>query len=262
MLNDAMRSKIAALLAKTVDNGCTEAEALAAANALALLLKKHGVTLKQVREALKGGRPVEFTFGVGGGLADWWNNRCWFFVWSIARFFDVGVVSATSARKQGIDAWGGVVYFGAEADVAAAVALTRIACVAVQDSWQAYKLHLKAGGHRFSSSGAAKIARTAFYSGFSDRVSFRLDAMKNATVAGTGALVVAKRDLLVQQAHARKVRFTNGTALSNNSWDYRAEAAGNLAGELAPLGAEGRVAPSSSPNDAADEITKIDRPLT
>ncbi len=45
---DKLRARIAALMAKTVDNGCTEAEALAAAAKVADLLDRHALSLSDV----------------------------------------------------------------------------------------------------------------------------------------------------------------------------------------------------------------------
>lgn len=53
MNRDAISRRIRALRAKTVENGCTEAEALAAAELLADLLAKYNMTLDEATKSAR-----------------------------------------------------------------------------------------------------------------------------------------------------------------------------------------------------------------
>src|SRR5690348_11592065 len=117
-----LATRIQALQERTVKRGCTEAEAVAAAQLLKQLLDKYGVTLADLeRTRRQGTRPGTGFVGVKQ------KGRRNYYAFeaenAIALLFDVIFVSPSSRSFTEVAHFGAPIYFGLHADVAAAVAL-------------------------------------------------------------------------------------------------------------------------------------------
>lgn len=160
-------NKIRALLAKTMASGCTEHEALAAAQAAQRLMLEHDLTAADIAER------EEFVTRdvrtpVARGLED-------FLAPSIARFFDCCPIKSTR-----VDGYAGrrrrcsvMHFFGRQADVIMAEWLFKML---VQTAKREWKEHAKT-----ICCGAIRSDRNGFDVAYAHRIDQRLRAMKDET---------------------------------------------------------------------------------
>jgi hypothetical protein len=224
--------KISALLAKTLVNGCTEAEALAAAELAQRLMAKYGLSLAELETV----KPVEACSADGTPIG---NQRCHEVVHcanAIAYYTDTkswyqrrGIIHMGQGRcrmheHRGIIA----VFFGLPADVEVAIYLTNTLQVAMDSEWSAFwKTHGK------TSETSARTARANFMRGMAWRLSARLHEMKQAQGAANTnncrAIVLAK-ERIVTEAYAAtgiKPRTSGGSIFAGDAGAYFAgDAAG------------------------------------
>ncbi|MGQ0583660.1 MAG: DUF7168 domain-containing protein [Reyranella sp.] len=125
---DKLRTRIRGLRAKTIDNGCTEGEALAAAEKVAELLDRHDLSLTdiEIREAPCERREYETHRKKRIPLDD-----C---IGAIAEFCDCRVW-----REKDQDGEGRYVFFGLRADVEVAHYLAEVIDTAVRSELGRYK---------------------------------------------------------------------------------------------------------------------------
>lgn len=205
----AAMQRIRALLAKTVDNGCTESEALAAAVKVGELMDRYGITYSDLE--LKSERCRKHT--------------------ATDRYHDVNLVSAAIGRFCSCDAWfngGGITYFGFTIDVLIANYLTSLCRSAMEVEFE-----------RFFQSNARprdqkkRFLRKPFMVAMADRLSERFDEMLSsreatATTANGTSLVVVKKAIVEEQLKALGMKFT-----STRAPRYRDNAAARTAGQAA-----------------------------
>lgn len=195
---DRLVQRIRALRAKTVEQGCTEQEALAAAEKVAELLDRYGLSLSELdlRRQSCEGIGVQAERKRRGPIDDCMGT--------IAAFFDCRVWCETSD-----DATLHYIFFGMPADVQAAVYLhdlIALAFVAETATFQATKLYLS------THSSQRRSATNSFQVGLARGIIRKLDALRHARdVAGgntTGrALVPVKQAIIAEEMERLGLSF-------------------------------------------------------
>ncbi len=179
---DKLRTRIRGLRAKTIDNGCTEGEALAAAEKVAELLDRHDLSLTdiEIREAPCERREYETHRKKRIPLDD-----C---IGAIAEFCDCRVW-----REKDQAGEGRYVFFGLRADVEAAHYLTEVIDTAVRSELGRYKTSAEYQRFRHQE---RHLANASFTLGMVASIGDKLMAMKagrDQVNSGTGrGLVVLK----------------------------------------------------------------------
>ena len=213
--------RIRALRAKTVDQGCTEQEALASANKVAELLDRHGLSLSEIefrRQACEG-------FGIDTG-----RRRRGVFdacIPSIAVFCDCKVWNETTQAGSLRH-----VFFGLPADVEAARFLYDLIGVTFDTETARFKTGAIYAG---SETGERRNAVNSFQTGLSQGIGGKLKAMKaerdalNRTSSGRD-LVPLKTSVIDDELAKLGLSFraTSGRRRKRVSAD--AYAAGQIAG--------------------------------
>lgn len=238
------KARIRALAEKTVQNGCTDAEALAAAEMVGRLLDRYMLTMDEVQ--LRASPCIQAVVPMAGrrrGPID----GC---VPAIARFCHCIVwleeaevtppspaLSRPPGQRSGHRPGKRYVYFGFEADVQMAVYLHAIIARAIATETEGFRQadqRLKAARLR--------LATRSFQHGLVTRLAERLatlhaereTGLRTETVRGT-ALVLAKHSVVAEAFRETKIRLSRrGTAAM--TVDQRAFAAGALAGNGINLG--------------------------
>lgn len=207
---DAIRARIRALLARTTQNGCTEAEAAAAAAKAGEMLDEYGWAMEDLQEKEEIVQDRVKPDGKRVGLVD---RTCG----AIAAFCDCKSWKHTDSNGNQ-----SIVYFGREADVSIARYLTSVIERAMEDEWQKFrKAHFL--------SGRAQLERTSFHLAMARRLNGRLLVMKaernravNATTGRTTGALVLVKNAEVENAFAQlnpklrssksRVRYSPGNA--------------------------------------------------
>lgn len=196
--NDALakvKARIRALTEKTVSNGCTEAEAMAAAEAVGRLLDTYNLSMAEVDLRDEPTKTVTVKHrGVRRTPAD----HC---LMAIAEFCDAKVFTWTTwvkskARKGYTKALAEVRFFGLESDAELAAYLYEVIARSIETETRAY------ARNPLRRRGAGRSATTSFGHGMAGRVRDRLRALKaemnaaaTATPRGTD-LVVLKGQII------------------------------------------------------------------
>ena len=222
---DRVKARIRALTEKTVQNGCTDAEAFAAAEMVGKLLDRYMLTMSEieVRDETCIQTRVATTGRRRGPI-----DGC---VPAIGRFCHC-IVWLDHGQEQGAAATKSYVYFGFEADVQMAVYLYRIIERAIATGTAAFKQsHPQLKGTRL------RLATRSFQHGLVKRVDERLDSLhrerEEAMRAGTGrgtALVLVKQTVVAEAFRETKIRLRS-RSVAAISIDRRAYAAGEVAGD-------------------------------
>ncbi len=189
---DKLRSRIQALLAKTVGNGCTEDEALAAAAKVADLLDRHALSMTDVelratacvRVVYQARRKKRMPLGDAiGAIAAFCDCRVW--------------------REKGMDGETHFVVFGLPADAEAAVALAGLVDDAVRAELGRYKSSPAYLALRHQD---RHLANASFALGMITSVADKLDVMKSgrdsANRQGSRDLVVVKTSVVDEEFRA------------------------------------------------------------
>lgn len=216
---DGLKSRIQALRAKTVDNGCTESEALAAAAKVAELLDRHDLSLSdvEIRETACEKREFE-TFrkkrvpldGCIGPIAHFCDCRVW--------------------REKNAEGDARYVFFGLRADVEVAHYLAELIDGAVRHELGRYKTSKAYQRFRHNE---RHLANSSFTFGMVNSIAEKLVAMKDARDAAnadTGRALVVVKTAVVDAELAKlnlKLRAARGTSrmVSPDAFE-----AGNAAG--------------------------------
>ena len=194
---DKLKGRIQALRAKTVDNGCTEEEALAAAAKVADLLDRHDLSLSDVD--LRGStceRVVYETFRKKRiPIAD-----C---IGAVAHFCDCKVWREKNPAGETC-----YVFFGLPADAAVALYLTGVIDNAVRSELGRYKTSRAYLKIRHQD---RHLANASFALGMVTSIAEKLDAMKadrDSSNLRTGRdLVVVKASVVEQELHKLGIAF-------------------------------------------------------
>jgi hypothetical protein len=193
----ALRARIRALMAKTVTNGCTEAEATAASAKVAELMDKFGFEMADLeeREEIVEGNYESIKSAIGPVV---------YVATAIANFCDVKVWKTTSNvlnNKGSVVRKVSIKYFGRVSDVELAHYMTDIIARAMNNSEKAWAKQIRKTG------GAVEFRNcTQFQRGMAARISTRLVTMKeerNHTVHGnnTGYSLVLVKNAEVDEAY-------------------------------------------------------------
>lgn len=235
-MNPELAAKIRALRERTVARGCTEAEAMAAAELLQQLLEKYGVSLEELEEVrARSARPDTTFAGVKRRGRE--NRYAFAAELAIAGFFDVIYVGPRSAAYSDVSHLGAPVFFGLSSDVAAAVALTEIVHHALGEAWTLYR-----NANPPDSPDDAAVMRRSFQCAMSGRIDQRLWAMRRTYKAARNALVLVKSELVLRAAaDAGVVGIEGGAWPEGTKWDAAAMRAGAAAGDHVSLGAAERI---------------------
>jgi hypothetical protein len=229
----ALLDKISALLAKTKDHGCTEAEALAAAELASKLMAKYGLSLSELESistpadvceadgAPIGMRRSHEVLRVSHAIAHYTDTRSW--------YHRHGIIHV-SGDKRRLHAHRGVllVYFGLVADVQVAIYLTNILRTAMDVEWKTYW-----NAHRENSDSSPRTARANFMRGMAERISTRLYSMKEAQNKASDnncrAIVLVKKDIVKKAFAVTQIKVRTVTRREGSS-DWGAYHAGTMAG--------------------------------
>jgi hypothetical protein len=228
MNRDKIIERIKALSERTTARGCTEAEALVAAEMVARLCNEHGVSMTDVEvgeercqvEYLTTGRKtmheVQYCVGAIGALLD---CKVWF--------------RTTYGREKRI------AFFGWPADTAMAKWLTETIKLSMDSELHAWGLRAARLGESTN-----RQASHSFLMGMACRVSERLHAIK--AEQRSAAVSVTGRDLVVVKAAAVNAQFRDlgiklrsnggGTRIGDNGAYYAGKAAGDRVGLSRPIG--------------------------
>lgn len=161
---DKLKSRIQALRAKTLDNGCTEEEALSAAAKVAELLDRHELSLTDIEIQAEQCERVEFETrrrkrtpleACVGAVADFCDCRVW------------REKTATGECRY--------VFFGLRADVAVAHYLTELVDGAIRSELGRYKTSRDYLRFRHNE---RHMANSSFALGMASSIATRLTAMK------------------------------------------------------------------------------------
>ena len=230
-----VKSRIKALTEKTVANGCTEAEALSAAEMVGRLLERYALSMDEIE--IRSSRCVEREAPLGGKRRRPIDG-C---IVSIARFCDCKVWLAQATDEKGTgdgEATRGkcYVFFGFETDADLATYLFSVIDRAIATETGNFKR-----AHPRLRSMRLRQATAGFQHGLVARVADRLDAMhveREATVKAqrsTGtALILAKHQVVDEAFRETDVRLVSMSAVGPQV-DGRAYREGWAAGEKVNL---------------------------
>lgn len=185
MNRDAISRRIRALRAKTVENGCTEAEALAAAQLLADLLAKYNMTLDEAEI-----RETPFSHH-RETHDDWVGDRLWKVAAAVSDLTGARYWANRPGERASID------FFGFEHEVEVARYMLEICANAMRRAVEQMNAELW-----------PRIAKRSgvlpFLDGMADRLATRIRAMIPPVQPGTG--LVPLRNALIDQAMPVTVR--------------------------------------------------------
>ncbi len=211
------RSKIAAriraLLAKTVENGCTEDEAVAAAQKAAEMLARYNLTVDEVklRESPFSRHRERHDDEVG--------DRLWKIADALAELTGVRYWAARAGEPAEIN------FFGFAHEVDVAKYLLEICARAMRAEYRRIGTDL-----RLLTPVRRRWKLSAFLDGMSDTLASRLKALKEPAKMGTGLVVL--RDSLIDAA----IPFKLESRQTRRSRDFeRTYRDGMQAGERVPL---------------------------
>ena len=197
-----VKARIKALTEKTIANGCTEAEAMTAAEMVGRLLQRYALSMDAIE--IRTARCVQVAVPFGGRRRRPIDD-C---VAAIARFCDCKVWLARAAspspvqQKTAAAASGSCyVFFGFETDTALAAYLFAVVERAVKTETASFRqLNPRLQGVRL------RRASASFQHGLVTRVSDRLDAMRRARDAtvraqrSTGTDLIVAKNRVVEEA--------------------------------------------------------------
>lgn len=190
----SIAAKIRALLTKTVANGCTEDEAMIAAEHAGKLMEDYDLEYEdieaEVRTESYGARCREFCKGGNGRRRTF--HPVWTVTSAIAAFFDC------RGWSRGLD----LVYFGTETDTELAHGMTDLLRLAMDTECAAYlRSSLR------STATNTRTLRSCFMSGMADRLSDRLNELKRArTAPATGRAVMIIKGQMTEEKFATYAR--------------------------------------------------------
>ena len=199
---DAILARIRALLAKTVANGCTEAEAVAAAELAAKLLAKHNLTLDEaeLRASPVATRAQVHNDEVGVRL---WNPAS-----AIADLTGT-TYWTTSAGVQPVK----VSFFGFAHEVEIATYLLEICARAMRGQLASLE-----HGLALLRPAARQLRIRPFLDGMADRLRERIRALIPPPATGTG-LIVLRGQLIADELAARGIEIEERKMRSSRDQD-------------------------------------------
>src|SRR3954469_3683493 len=189
---DKLRARIQALRAKTIDNGCTEDEALSAAAKVAELLDRHDLSLSDVELREERCERAEFAAGRRKRIP---IDQC---VGAVAEFCDCRVWREKTASGEQR-----YVFFGLRADVAVAHYLTELIDGAVRSELGRFKTSREYLRFRHNE---RHMANSSFALGMVTSIAEKLTAMKaerDGVNRSSGRDLVVVKSAIVAEEMAR-----------------------------------------------------------
>jgi hypothetical protein len=228
-----VKARIKALTDKTVSNGCTEAEAMSAADMVGRLLERYALSMDEIE--VRASVCVQLEVPVGGQRRRPIDG-C---VTAIARFCDCKV---WLARREAGPFY---VFFGFEADTSLAGYLFAMIDRAIATETRAFRVaNARVRGM------ALRTASTSFQHGMAARLSARLEEMQRARdahvaaqrVTGSALMVVKHRvvDDAFRETSIRLVSAGRSAGRRMNAAFRNGFAAGDRVNLNRPVGAAGR----------------------
>lgn len=202
MSKNRIAATIRALLAKTVENGCTEEEALAAAQKAAEMLAKYNLSLDEVqmRESQFKRHTETFDDAVG--------DRLWKIADAVAHLTDARYwVSRAGVSPVQIN------FFGFEHEVEVARYLLEICATAMRQQERRLKMQ-----HRLLRASAQRRHILPLLDGMADRLSRRIKQMKPPAPTGTG-LVVLHKQLIDAALKDEGLKLGQRATRSSRDWE-------------------------------------------
>jgi hypothetical protein len=239
-----VKARIKALTEKTVANGCTEAEAMSAAEMVGRLLERYALSMDEIE--IRSSRCVQREVPLGGKRRRPIDG-C---VPSVARFCDCKVWLAHGTDEKGAGPEGTArgkryVFFGFETDADLATYLFSVIDRAVATETDTFKV-----AHPRLRAARLRQGSASFQHGLVARVAARLDEMHEAREASvkaqrsTGtALILAKHQVVNAAFRETDVRLVSMSAVGErvNARAYREGwAAGEKVNLLRPVKGDGR----------------------
>jgi Protein of unknown function (DUF2786) len=217
----AILRRIRALAAKTVENGCTEEEAFAAAALLAKLVDKYGFSPDDINEPAE--KLTEAKIRTGQARAKEW------FAMAVANYCDCEVFlrRIDTNNKE-------LVFFGMETDILMCNYVMSILERANETGFKHYLMQQKLNASYGVKKSQKEIYhdRKAFDAGMANRVNARLKEMKAArnsavdeTTGKTGGALVVVKNAAVTQEFAKRYRTkprNTRTRVNNSGAAYAA----------------------------------------
>jgi len=228
---ERVKARIKALTDKTVSNGCTEAEAMAAAEMVGRLLERYALSMDEIE--IRDSACVQVEIPLGGRQRRPIDG-C---VTAIARFCDCKVWLARDGAPR-------YVFFGFADDTTLASYLFAVIDRAMRNGVEAFRLeHPRLAGVKL------RTASLSFQQGMAARVAERLEEMHSAreeTVAAkraTGTALILVKHRTVEDAFAKiDIRLVSGgrRQLRLNGAFRSGQAAGDRINLARPVGHSGR----------------------
>lgn len=213
---EKLAARIRALKAKTVENGCTEGEALSAAEKLAQLLADHNMTLDEADL-----RASPFTRHDHNG-----TGSVGLKLWKVA--ISIAALTNTRTWTGGRDAPTGITFLGLAHEVEVAAYMLAICERAMRTETANLMRRLR---HLPQLKQAAKVV--PFIDGMADRLAKRIREMIPPMPAGTG-LVVLRNALIDQEMNRQGIELESGGP-ARRPLDTAAYRAGLSAGDRVAL---------------------------
>lgn len=222
-------AKVQALLSRTTENGCTEAEAVEAAAKADELMREYDLTYTDIEAELKSdsyGARARPSPGVRAKR----EHESWRCHSSIGMYWDC-------------KCWGHgkmLVFFGSRADTEAAHLMAVMIQIAMDSEWARYQNSPARPGHVHG-----RTLRASFMAGMVIRINQRLKEMKDRRTAANGpvtgtALVVVKGQVVTekygQYLRDNGIKISKSRASGLNVGDSGAYAAGQQAASRIDLG--------------------------
>lgn len=200
---ERIAARIRALLAKTVENGCTEEEALNAAQKAAEMLAKYNLTVDEVQMRESGFSRKTETFDDDVG------ERLWKIAAAVAHMTGSRYwVSAAGVRPVQIN------FFGFTHEVEVSRYVLEICATAMRQQERRLKVQ-----HRLLRPAVQRRHTLPFLDGMADRLHRRIWEMKPPAPTGTG-LIVLHKQLIDDALKAEGLDFTSRK--TRNSRDHEA----------------------------------------
>jgi hypothetical protein len=228
-----VKARIKALAEKTISNGCTEAEAIAAAEMVGRLLERYALSMGEID--IREERCVQLEVPIGGQRRRPIDG-C---VTSIARFCDCKV---WISRDTGVPSY---VFFGFDVDTTLAGYLFSV----IDRAMRAEVAVFRRINPRLRST-RLRLASTSFQQGMATRIADRLNQMHDArqvnspnSPIGT-ALVVVKHEVIEDAFRAAEIRLVTAAGMRQarvNASYREGLAAGDRVNLNRPVGDDGRV---------------------
>jgi hypothetical protein len=235
----ALLDKITALLAKTQQNGCTESEAIAAAELAQKLMGKYGLSLSELQTISSPADvcvPDGITIGkqrahevlhLSNAIAFYTDTRTWYSRTGLIHLGKGRIRLHDTSANSGCVV---LVYFGLTADVAVAKYLTDTLRVMLDSEWNAF-------WHAYPKKPKpnARTARASFMEGSTSRVSQRLYELKRAqsraVVNDCREIVLVKEQIVKAAFEASGVRPRRESRSARFAGDSISMNAGDAAGQ-------------------------------